>query len=146
MIIGGFFMHISKKITCLFLTIYYIFIPSIFAFSNDSRFVWSSIDSSIITSSTISTSASITSPIPNLNLDCGSAILIEQNAGKVLYEQNSHEQLRPASVTKVMSILLIMEALDSGKISLSDRVPCSKHASSMGRFTNMVRCKRNINC
>ena len=71
-------------------------------------------------------------PETNLNLDCGSAILIEQNSGKVLYEQNSHEQLRPASVTKVMSILLIMEALDSGKITLQDKVPCSQNAASMG--------------
>lgn len=67
-----------------------------------------------------------------LNLESGSAILIEQNSGKVLYEHNAHEQLRPASVTKIMSILLIMEALDSGKISLTDTVPCSENARSMG--------------
>ena len=71
-------------------------------------------------------------PDTNLNLDCGSAILIEQNSGKILYEQNSHDKLRPASVTKVMSILLIMEALDSGKISLTDKVPCSQNAANMG--------------
>ena len=52
--------------------------------------------------------------------------------GQILYEKNSHEQLRPASITKIMSILLIMEALDSGKISLEDKVPCSEEASSMG--------------
>lgn len=67
-----------------------------------------------------------------LNIESGSGILIEQNSGKVLYEYNSHEQLRPASVTKIMSILLIMEALDSGKISLTDTVPCSEHARNMG--------------
>ena len=67
-----------------------------------------------------------------LNLTCGGAILIEQNSGKVLYDYNMHEKLRPASVTKVMTILLIMEALDSGKISLTDKVPCSERASSMG--------------
>ena len=67
-----------------------------------------------------------------LNLESGSAILIEQNSGQVLYEHNIHEQLRPASVTKIMSILLIMEALDSGKISLTDEVSCSENASSMG--------------
>ena len=43
-----------------------------------------------------------------------------------------HEKLRPASVTKVMTVLLIMEALDSGRISLTDKVPCSERASSMG--------------
>lgn len=67
-----------------------------------------------------------------MNLTAGSAILIEQNSGQVLYEYNSHEQLRPASVTKIMSILLIMDALNEGKISLDDKVPCSANASSMG--------------
>lgn len=67
-----------------------------------------------------------------LNIEAESAILIEQNSGKILYEKNANEQLRPASVTKVMSILLIMEALDSGKISLDTKVPCSEKASSMG--------------
>lgn len=67
-----------------------------------------------------------------LNLESESAILIEQTTGKILYEHNIHEQLRPASVTKVMSILLIMEALDSGKISLTDTVPCSDNARNMG--------------
>jgi len=57
---------------------------------------------------------------------------MEQKTGEILYEYNSHEQLRPASVTKVMTILLIMEALDSGKISLDTPIPCSKKASSMG--------------
>lgn len=68
----------------------------------------------------------------NLSLESGSAILIEQNSGQVLYEHNSHEQLRPASVTKVMTLLLIMEAVDSGKLSLSDKIPCTQNAASMG--------------
>ena len=68
----------------------------------------------------------------SLNLESASAILIEQSSGRILYAHNIHEQLRPASVTKVMSILLIMEAIDSGKISLTDEVPCSENAASMG--------------
>ncbi len=68
----------------------------------------------------------------SLNLESGGAILIEQKTGKVLYEHNMHEQLRPASVTKVMSLLLIMEALDSGQITLEDKVPCSETAAGMG--------------
>ena len=68
----------------------------------------------------------------SLNLESESAILIEQTTGQVLYGHNIHKQLRPASVTKVMSMLLIMEALDSGKIALTDEVPCSQNASSMG--------------
>ena len=67
-----------------------------------------------------------------LKLTCGGAVLIEQNSGEVLYDYNMHEKLRPASVTKVMTILLIMEALDSNKISLTDKVPCSENASKMG--------------
>ncbi len=57
---------------------------------------------------------------------------MEQSTGTILYEHNSHEQLKPASVTKVMTILLIMEALDNGVISLDDRVACSEEASKMG--------------
>ena len=68
----------------------------------------------------------------SLNLESGGAILIEQKTGKVLYEHNPHEKLRPASVTKVMSLLLIMEALDSGQIALTDKVPCTEDAAGMG--------------
>lgn len=57
---------------------------------------------------------------------------MDQKSGTILYDYKSHEQLRPASVTKVMTILLIMEALDNGVITLEDSVPCSEKASSMG--------------
>ena len=67
-----------------------------------------------------------------LNLDCGSAILIEQTTGQVLYSYNVHEKLRPASVTKIMSILLIMDSIKSGKISYDTQIPCSENAASMG--------------
>ncbi len=67
-----------------------------------------------------------------LNIEAESAILIKQTTGKILYEKNAHEKLRPASVTKIMSILLIAEAIDSGKISFDTKIPCSKKASSMG--------------
>lgn len=49
-----------------------------------------------------------------------------------MYSQNEHEKLRPASVTKIMTILLIIEALDNGSITLEDKVPCSEHARNMG--------------
>ena len=61
-----------------------------------------------------------------------SAILIEQTTGKVILEKNADQKIAPASITKVMSMLLIMEALESGKISLDDKVSCSEHAMSMG--------------
>lgn len=67
-----------------------------------------------------------------LNLDCGSCILIEQTSGQILYSYNAHEKLRPASVTKLMSIYLIMEALHNGKINYDTKIPCSKNAESMG--------------
>ena len=59
-----------------------------------------------------------------------SALLMDIATGTVLYEQNSHEKLAPASVTKVMTMLLIMEAIDSGKISWSDTVTTSETAAS----------------
>lgn len=67
-----------------------------------------------------------------LNIESESVILIEQSTGQILYEKNSHKELRPASVTKIMTILLIMEALDRGEITLDTQIPCSQNASSMG--------------
>ena len=67
-----------------------------------------------------------------LKLDCGSAILIEQHTGQVLYSYNAHEKLAPASVTKLMSILLIMDSISSGKITYNTPIPCSENAASMG--------------
>lgn len=61
-----------------------------------------------------------------------SAILIEASTGQVLYNKNEHEKLAPASMTKVMSMLLIMEALDEGQIKLEDKVTISQNAASMG--------------
>ena len=98
-------------------------------FAEDTAYVWSPSEGLVPTSSTVYTNSKDEN---SLNLESGSAILIEQSTGQVLYSHNPHEQLRPASVTKVMSILLIMEALDSGKISLTDQVPCSENAASMG--------------
>lgn len=60
------------------------------------------------------------------------AILIERDTGKVLYEKNSNEQLPPASMTKIMTMLLIMEALDEGKLSMEEKVRTSEYAASMG--------------
>ena len=66
------------------------------------------------------------------SLPAKSAILMEQETGKVLYEQNADEQLPPASVTKIMTLLLVMEALESGKIGIDDMVTTSEYANSMG--------------
>ena len=125
-------MRIFKLLTSIlliFIICFYVFaIPS---FATDYSYIWNS--DVLETSTNITEEANSEISDDNfLGLDCGSAILIEQETGEVLYAHNIHEQLYPASVTKVMSILLIMEALDSGKISLTDEVPCSENAASMG--------------
>lgn len=61
-----------------------------------------------------------------------SAILMDADSGTIIYEKNSHAALPPASITKVMTMLLIMEALDQGRIKLTDKVPTSEYAASMG--------------
>ena len=68
----------------------------------------------------------------NLAASAGSAILIESTTGKILYERNAHEKMAPASMTKIMTMLLIMEAIDEGKISLDQNINISANAASMG--------------
>ena len=113
---------LNKKflsIISIFLIISILIIPiSCYAY------IWSENDIAIETAANISEDT--------LNLESEAAILIDQSTGKILYEKNSHEQLRPASVTKVMTILLIMEAIDNGEIKLEDKISCSEKASSMG--------------
>lgn len=145
-------MQKYKSLISLFIILILISIFCTPCFAVDSVYVWSSTSGSIETSANITNSTNFSQNTENvsnaklvstptsstesdnnsLNLESQSAILIEQTTGQVLYSHNVHEQLRPASVTKVMSILLIMEALDSGKISLTDNVPCSENAASMG--------------
>ena len=72
---------------------------------------------------------------PNINdlgLTSKSAVLMEADTGAVIYEQNSHEKLPPASVTKVMTLLLIYDSVSDGKIKWDDMVTVSEHAASMG--------------
>lgn len=74
----------------------------------------------------------------DMNLDCKSAMLMDYGTGKIIYEQNSHEKLAPASVTKVMTMLLAIEALDSGKIGYEDKVTISAQASSKNNRGTML--------
>ena len=67
-----------------------------------------------------------------VNIDAKSYILIDKDTGTIMYENNPDEQLPIASVTKVMTMLLAMEALQSGKITMDDTVTCSEYAASMG--------------
>ena len=114
----------------IYITLCFIFITSTICLASDTLFVWS--NSSSIIPTTAETTSEINPSTNSLNLESGAAILIEQNTGQILYEHNIHEQLRPASVTKIMSILLIMEAIDSGSLSLTDKIACSENATSMG--------------
>ncbi len=72
------------------------------------------------------------STVSALSVSAHSALLMEKETGTVLYEKNAHERLFPASVTKVMTMLLIMEDIDSGKLSLDDTVTASARAASFG--------------
>ena len=121
-----------KKIISVFITIYLIIFNLNFCYASDSIYTWSS-----PATATLAVANNITEEYTNdtenpLNLECESAILIEQNTGKILYSYNAHEKLRPASVTKIMSILLIMEAISEGKINYNTKIPCSENAASMG--------------
>lgn len=68
----------------------------------------------------------------SFTIDALSGILMEASTGKVLFEQDADKALPPASVTKIMTLLLVMEAVDGGSVSLDDIVTASAHASSMG--------------
>lgn len=72
------------------------------------------------------------------NIEAKSALLMEPMSGKIIYEKNSDEKFAPASVTKVMTMLLTMEAVDSEKIKLDDKVTCSENAKKMGGSTMLL--------
>lgn len=116
-----------KKLLSL-VSIFSLFFFNIVLAYNDSTFVWNNSSETIKTNTNVSTNL----VSKNLELQSGSGILIEQHTGQILYEHNSHEQLRPASITKIMSILLIMEAIDSGTLSYTDKIPCTETAAAMG--------------
>ena len=122
-------------ITCIVLFCSFILFNTFaFAVSDATAYVWSNQSKKLETAETSvglnSSSATVTDN--PLALDCGAACLIEQSSGLIIYDYNMHEKLRPASVTKIMSLLLIMEALDSGKIQLTDKIPCTEDAAKMG--------------
>ena len=73
-----------------------------------------------------------TEAAPTFNFQSTSQVLMEASTGKILYANNENERLLPASVTKIMTLLLLMEDIDAGKISYTDKVSCSQNASSMG--------------
>ena len=76
--------------------------------------------------------STIQAPKDSLALSCKSAVLMDAATGTVLYEQNADQALPPASVTKIMTLLLVMEAIDNGTLQLSDPISVSGNAASMG--------------
>ena len=139
-------MYKINRIILILLLIYLLSFSLAFYPLSNASYLWSVPNSESIETSTTPTNdsnqnntVSTEETIANekkdsnsLNLESGAAVLIEQSTGQVLYSHNIHEKLRPASVTKVMSILLIMEQIDKGTLSYSDRVGCSETARSMG--------------
>lgn len=91
--------------------------------------------SCILCMAIIFTSAYAAGETAVLEVSAPAAILMEASTGKILFEKNAHEMLPPASVTKIMTILLTMEALDAGKIKYDDMVIGSARAKSMGGST-----------
>ncbi len=85
----------------------------------------------IIVSLSLSISNTYAETTP-FDINAKSALLIDVGTGTILYEKNIHEQLPPASITKIMTMLLVMEALESNKISLDDQAVVSERASKMG--------------
>ncbi len=80
----------------------------------------------------LSTAVEVSAVGTTLDIKAKSAVLLEPHTGKVLYEQNADEKLPPASITKIMSLLLVMEALERGDFDLETVVTASEHACSMG--------------
>lgn len=67
-----------------------------------------------------------------INLESESAILMEASTGMIIYEKDADKSLAPASITKIMTLILIFDAINEGKIQLTDEVTVSEHAASMG--------------
>ena len=67
-----------------------------------------------------------------MQIESTSAVLIEGSTGEIIYEKNKDERLHPASITKIMTMLLIFEAIDEGRFKLDDEVTVSEHAASLG--------------
>ena len=103
-----------KKISFLFLTVLFLLSVPVLGMHSDVR------------ADTVSASGAA------LNISAKSAVLIEGNTGEILYEKDKDKELVPASITKIMTLTLIFDAIDSGKISLDDEVSVSEYAASMG--------------
>lgn len=118
-----------KKITAVFICT--VFLLEGFSFNSSAVRIACEED---IADASIPIDASVTDAAigARLEINAKSAILIEPYTGQILYDDNSGEELPPASITKIMSLLLVMEAIDRKDISLEDVVTASEHAAGMG--------------
>lgn len=91
-----------------------------------------SLENTFILSETPEESSQTSENSDILNLSAPSVVLMEASTGTILYEKDSHTMLHPASITKIMTLILIFDAVESGQISLDDTVTVSEYAASMG--------------
>lgn len=87
---------------------------------------------SLILAICLSVSFSVTAFADGISISAKSAILVERSTGRVLFEYEADKQMPPASITKIMTLLLVMEAIESGKLNFETEVTASEHACSMG--------------
>lgn len=131
-------MFIFKKAVCLLLTIVLVLLP--FTVSADEVPIDELIDDRVVTEYN---SPDLTDPIvgavetagpigTKLEINAKSCVLMDVDTGTVLYENESHLALPPASITKVMALLLVVEAIESGQLTLDTSLSASAHACSMG--------------
>ncbi len=125
-------MPVKKLISILLFTALLITITAVPVLAEDSLPVYLEEDDTEAVDASIFAEDVPAAALSDLSITAPSAILIEKETGQIIYEKNADEQLEPASVTKVMTILLIVEALEAGKISMDDMVTTSAHAASMG--------------
>ena len=116
-------MNKSFKILIVFALLFVLFFYSNFIYANG--YLYDLIQRSDVSS--IATNAN-----PSFSFESEAQVLMEVETGNILYANNAEEKMLPASVTKLMTLLLLMEKIDSGIISYSDTITCSKNASEMG--------------
>lgn len=105
-------------------------VPETIPFTTEGR--GDAVEAAVILPDAGENTASVPVTAPELGITAASAILMEPTTGTVIYEKDADVQLRPASITKIMTLILIFDALDSGKIKMTDEVATSAYAKSMG--------------
>lgn len=136
-----------KKI-CLFIVCLFLFVPLVYAVDTNSTTTSKNVTTQEETTTDSESSCEASGDCTNGNeqtsqeteetsddgllSDGKSAILIEASTGKVLYEKNSHDRYAPASMTKIMSMILIMEEIEKGNLKWNEKLVASEYAASMG--------------